>query len=453
MKNKKILTVLSAVIIVIACLVAVIFNISNEKETESTSETQFFSESLSKLTEFETKGFFESKETQTSSLSQAFETTTQKSTLPKETSETQNTSEKETTQTSVSQSLSKDDEKEEIEDFFYTAEDVYELNYILNCCVENNETSVNIIYNGKRSDLIAKNIAGMVCAYYVKVSRIKDISKAYHIDIFRYAGEHIVRAFEKNDLSLLTSDELETLITAWQIAKSCFSSAKTSLEIEMNIHDWLCQNVNYVDCDETIPDENTIIRPLTAIGALLDGEANCQGYADAFYLLCSIVGFNVGKQCVKDHIFNVIELDGKNYIVDVTFDDDSTSKENGIFSYYMFNVGLDKADIYTFVNSYNRYTLSATTDEHYYYNIPADSSAHGYTKSFETIEAAAQSVFYEYVFNSQSSQHIMICDSEVSRDNLKDALEKVMKLSGKIYSCNIWDFKHSNCTYLYVNFD
>lgn len=450
MKNKKGIFILCAVILVFACLLAAIFNLSKGEETEETSQTQAFTEAFSKLTEFETKGFFESKETQTSVFSENSDKTTINQTSSKETKPSEKENEKTTLDENSESSVFQDSETNE---FFYTAENAYELNYILNCCVENDETSVNIIYNGRRTDLIAKNIAGMVCAYYVKVNRIKNISRAYHIDIFRYPGEHIVTAFEKNNLSSLTSDELETFITAWRIAKICFETAKTSLEIEINIHDWLCKNVDYIDCDETIPDENTVIRPLTAIGALLDGQANCQGYTDAFYLLSSLVGFNVGKQCVKDHIFNVIELDKKNYIVDITFDDDSTSKENGIFSYYMFNVGLDKADIYTFVDSYNRYTISTKTDKHYYYNIPTDSSTHGYTKSFDSIESAASSLLYEYVFNSKNSQHIMISNEEASRYSLASALEKIMKESEKIYSCNIWDFKHSGSTYFYVYFE
>lgn len=67
-------------------------------------------------------------------------------------------------------------------------------------------------------------------------------------------------------------------------------------------------------------------RFVTAIGALLDGKANCQGYTDAFYMLGRMCGFNVGRMSGQagggGHAWNIITFeDGKTYCVDATWGD------------------------------------------------------------------------------------------------------------------------------------
>ena len=72
----------------------------------------------------------------------------------------------------------------------------------------------------------------------------------------------------------------------------------------------------------------------TAIGALINGYAQCQGFADAFYMLGRMCGLNVGKiGGVADgdrHAWNWITFnDGKSYCIDVT--NGVNSKEKYLF--------------------------------------------------------------------------------------------------------------------------
>ena len=63
----------------------------------------------------------------------------------------------------------------------------------------------------------------------------------------------------------------------------------------------------------------------TAYGALVEGSTVCYGYASAFKLLCdrldlpcwSVGGTSEGV----GHQWNIVCLDGENYIVDCTWDD------------------------------------------------------------------------------------------------------------------------------------
>ena len=73
--------------------------------------------------------------------------------------------------------------------------------------------------------------------------------------------------------------------------------------------------------------ENQSSRNNTAIGALIDHYAQCQGYSDAFYMLGRMCGLNVCRiggivDGRSGHAWNFITFsDGKSYCVDVTIDD------------------------------------------------------------------------------------------------------------------------------------
>ena len=109
-----------------------------------------------------------------------------------------------------------------------------------------------------------------------------------------------------------------------------------TLQRELCIHDRIVGLVRYHTRDgrETMP------RYTTALGVLLDGRANCQGYADAFYMLgrmCGLkVDFMAGTAAGGGHTWNAIELDGKSYVVDATWDDDSFGMNGASYTTYIY---------------------------------------------------------------------------------------------------------------------
>ena len=161
-------------------------------------------------------------------------------------------------------------------------------------------------------------------------------------DITYYPGFRILNAVKAGDTSALTSREQETLEAAQEVSAAC--TADSPLETARNIHDWLCNKVVYTDDESTDEDDN-------AIGAILTGEANCDGYADAFYLIGSLSGLEVRCQHGDSyktgfgaflnkvtHMWNLLKIDGTWRLVDVTWDD----REDYI-SYTWFNLGQDRA--------------------------------------------------------------------------------------------------------------
>ena len=164
-----------------------------------------------------------------------------------------------------------------------------------------------------------------------------------HVDQY-YPGQEILRALENEAGDELSERLQETLESARELAEECES--EDPIETAREIHDALCERIVYTDDDETDEDD-------TAIGALLNGEANCDGYSDAFLLVGTLAGLDVryqhGDSLVQGsaiisfgdsvtHMWNLILVDDTWRMVDVTWDDD----EEGI-DYTWFNIGADRA--------------------------------------------------------------------------------------------------------------
>lgn len=88
-----------------------------------------------------------------------------------------------------------------------------------------------------------------------------------------------------------------------------------------NVHNWIIDNVKY--------DANAE-EPYSILGALIEGKAVCEGYARSFkYIMdnlqipCVLVsGTGTNSQGeTESHAWNYVQLDGKWYAIDVTWDD------------------------------------------------------------------------------------------------------------------------------------
>lgn len=173
-------------------------------------------------------------------------------------------------------------------------------------------------------------------------------------------GVRVARAVAEGCTEDLSVDETQLLGTARRILPKDILQ-RPEIERERWIHDWLCDRVTYRGAADELSD-NIYDRNCSAIGAVLDGQANCQGYSDAFYMLGAMAGLTVNIQigvAGGNHAWNVIRLDGKWYILDVTFDD-SAQIPTGEPHYYMFNVG---CDLMKGVREWDRRAASAAVAE------------------------------------------------------------------------------------------
>ena len=136
-----------------------------------------------------------------------------------------------------------------------------------------------------------------------------------------YPGTHVANAYlsrNQHQAWMNLTNEEQIL---YNIAVGIVDEAnKRNSEVEKAryIHDEICKRV--------LEYKNENERNKTAIGALIDHKAQCQGYSDAFYMLGRMARLNVrrisGKFGNGFHVWNTITLsDGRTYCVDVTMDD------------------------------------------------------------------------------------------------------------------------------------
>lgn len=122
-------------------------------------------------------------------------------------------------------------------------------------------------------------------------------------------------------------EEIERKIGEMRIAEKkaldMIGGAKNEQELARRIHDYLIRRCTYITGEDQ-PYSST------AYGCLVEGKANCEGYAKAFGLLASEVGLRsvliTGKTDKgENHAWNQVNIDGKWYNIDVTWDDTDVS--------------------------------------------------------------------------------------------------------------------------------
>ena len=129
-------------------------------------------------------------------------------------------------------------------------------------------------------------------------------------------------------------EELNSVID--NFLRKTITNNMTDYEKELAIHDELVKTVNYYDFEDInkIPSIKH-----TAYGALVQNEAVCDGYSKAFKMLLEKAGIQsiVVSGELEDvaHAWNIVEIDGKHYHVDVTSDNiDEKGKKYIIHTYF-----------------------------------------------------------------------------------------------------------------------
>lgn len=149
-------------------------------------------------------------------------------------------------------------------------------------------------------------------------------------------------------------------------------------EKELYIHDYICQNVTY-DNDAAADIKNADMNTLSAYGALVKGKAVCEGYSKAFELLCTKSGIpcNVvyGEHENTPHMWNIVDLYGSLYYVDLTFDDSSSVS---ILHTYFNTTKADMLKDHIFYDNLSKNKKSENLDRINFYNENCESTEFNY---------------------------------------------------------------------------
>ena len=140
----------------------------------------------------------------------------------------------------------------------------------------------------------------------------------------------------------------------------------SDVEKALLIHDRLAVHCEYDESVYTtgnVPDSSYIM-----YGTLAKGVSVCQGYAEAYYYLLEKVGIE-NRLCSSDalyHVWNIVTINGKEYHVDVTWDDPMFDKTGQVLhtnflrsSNGMYETGHDAYDYDT--------SPTATTYDSYFW--------------------------------------------------------------------------------------
>ncbi|MFL0252195.1 leucine-rich repeat domain-containing protein [Clostridium neuense] len=122
-----------------------------------------------------------------------------------------------------------------------------------------------------------------------------------------------------------------------EILKSIIKPEMSDLQKEKAIHDYIVLNAkydyyNYVK--NTVPQDD-----YSPYGILINGTGVCNGYAYTTQLLLNMAGVNcivvVGTVNGESHAWNIVQIGGKNYQLDTTWDDSDIEED---VSYEYFNI-------------------------------------------------------------------------------------------------------------------
>ena len=159
--------------------------------------------------------------------------------------------------------------------------------------------------------------------------------------VTEYPGNRVANAYLSGNTQGLTAEEMQLYNVAVSIANEA-NRLSSPLEKERYLYEEISNRGTYYNEKAMFTEDGNPKRFTSAFGALIDGKANCSGFADAFYMLGRMCGLNVGRigGYIKEngkpvrHGWNTMTFDdGKTYCVDVT---NGSSMKN----LYLFNAPL-----------------------------------------------------------------------------------------------------------------
>ncbi len=205
-----------------------------------------------------------------------------------------------------------------------TADNVIELAEIVNTQIDEGKDKGTFYISGISEDELTKindyvcSVNGMVDKYVIttKSGKKQKITFHYEISDNYYVMEKYLKGTaipEDRPQAYKLYEKTEEILS--QIIKPDM----TDYEKELAIHDYIVANCRYGQKDET---KEYAFR---AYGALVQGVAVCNGYAEAMSLLLTCAGVENGIMTGSAegvlHAWNMVKLDGQWYQVDATWDD------------------------------------------------------------------------------------------------------------------------------------
>ncbi len=252
----------------------------------------------------------------------------------------------------------------------YSARNALQLQLVLENALLNMETGFAVYVNDYPGSAL-NEFENALAAAQNSISTqtgIAQICKKWHC---LYDGEELEVTIEYvyNDKQYLT-----LMKKVREIINGSIHKGMNDYEKEKALHDYIINHAEY-DYDNflhgTIPASS-----YTAYGVLVLGRGVCQGYAEAMHLLCHATGLKSmvvqGSSIFEgkwyNHAWNIVQLGGAYYHLDVCWDDVIAPSGKGALGYSYFNLNdQDIAKDHRW-NKQQYPTCTATQYNYYAYN-------------------------------------------------------------------------------------
>lgn len=148
---------------------------------------------------------------------------------------------------------------------------------------------------------------------YFTINRVFDRIEFKYLDEYTNADGTVKQSAIKDDRKKLNRS-IEDIMAGIQPEMS-------ALEKALWVHDWMVREIDYavVELSQKSPSS----RIYGIVGALVDRKAVCDGYTEAYLIIMRKLG--IPAKCIAsdsmNHSWNMIQIDGSWYHVDVTWDD------------------------------------------------------------------------------------------------------------------------------------
>ncbi|MCM1370571.1 MAG: hypothetical protein NC181_01595 [Clostridium sp.] len=126
-----------------------------------------------------------------------------------------------------------------------------------------------------------------------------------------------------------------------KITNSIITDDMTTEEKIKVFHDYIINLVQY-DKEYDVNDKNSVSNK--ANGALLNKKAVCSGYSDLMAIFLDRLGINNYKIISKEHVWNLVYINGKWLHLDLTWDDPTTSNGKPILIYDFFLITTEELE-------------------------------------------------------------------------------------------------------------
>ena len=139
-----------------------------------------------------------------------------------------------------------------------------------------------------------------------------------------YDTSPISEAYRSGDAAALDEVQQEILERAGKVIDEVITEDMSDYDKELAIHDYIVRNVTY-DKGELSLFGEAGEHAADPLGALRDGECICSGYTTTFQMFMDMLGIPCRSVHAsaegEEHAWNIVQLSGHWYYVDVTWDD------------------------------------------------------------------------------------------------------------------------------------